>query len=403
MNFFRSYSMAEEPISPTERRDLYECLGVKPEATQEDIKKAFRIASLKHHPDKNPGNPESLAKFQAISDAYSILSDANKRTSYDFYVNIETNKSPYYTQSSHSPFTKGRHTQSSSNRTMPMPMQMPMQMPDELLAQLFGQMQEPTFMSFHTQGPTLTEINEDDLQEFFGELFGGMMNQNQKQKQNNQIPSMFLRNMGNIKNRLHSDKEVNTKSMMSSPISINQVSKPEDLATELEITMYDVYNGTQIPIQIERKLMNSMNNLCTSVKETVYVKIYAGIDEGEIITIPEKGHIMNGIGKGDVKITIKIANTTDFKRKGLDLFYMKRITLKEALCGEFEFEIKLIDGNSCTIKNKRGNIIEPNYRKTYSNMGLTREDQTGNLIIHFMVEFPSKLTDTQIEQLQTIL
>jgi DnaJ-class molecular chaperone len=123
--------------------------------------------------------------------------------------------------------------------------------------------------------------------------------------------------------------------------------------------------------------------------------VYRGIDDGEIIVIPAKGHCCAGV-YGDVKITIRVANTTDFKRKGLDLIYVKKIGLREALGGEFEFALKLLDDNTCTIKNKRGAVIEPNLCKTYAGMGLVRKEQRGNLLIRFVVDFPATVSEEQL-------
>jgi DnaJ-class molecular chaperone len=86
----------------------------------------------------------------------------------------------------------------------------------------------------------------------------------------------------------------------------------------------------------------------------------------------------------------------------LDLIYDKKISLKEALCG-FTFEIKFINGKIYTLNNNSGNIITPEYRKIVPNMGLTRENHTGNLIVVFHVEFPEKLTSEQIKNLNEIL
>lgn len=66
-------------------KDYYQILGVDENATQDDIKNAFRKLAFKYHPDKNPGNEKQAEeKFKEINEAYSILSDANKRQQYDF-------------------------------------------------------------------------------------------------------------------------------------------------------------------------------------------------------------------------------------------------------------------------------------------------------------------------------
>jgi molecular chaperone DnaJ len=65
------------------KQDYYEILGVKRNATSEEIKKAYRKLALTYHPDKNPNNPQAEEKFKAAAEAYGILSDPGKRQRYD--------------------------------------------------------------------------------------------------------------------------------------------------------------------------------------------------------------------------------------------------------------------------------------------------------------------------------
>ncbi|KAK1894586.1 DnaJ like subfamily C member 5B [Dissostichus eleginoides] len=69
----------------TAGESLYKILGLKKGASPEELKKAYRKLALKHHPDKNPENPEAADKFKEINNANSILSDENKRKIYDEY------------------------------------------------------------------------------------------------------------------------------------------------------------------------------------------------------------------------------------------------------------------------------------------------------------------------------
>ena len=65
------------------KSDYYELLGVNRSASEEEIKKAYRKLALKYHPDRNPGDKQAEEKFKKVSEAYQVLSDAQKRSQYD--------------------------------------------------------------------------------------------------------------------------------------------------------------------------------------------------------------------------------------------------------------------------------------------------------------------------------
>lgn len=66
-------------------KDYYKILGVKRDATEEEIKKAYRRLALKYHPDRNPGNKEAEERFKEINEAYAVLSNKEKRQQYDMF------------------------------------------------------------------------------------------------------------------------------------------------------------------------------------------------------------------------------------------------------------------------------------------------------------------------------
>jgi molecular chaperone DnaJ len=65
------------------KRDYYEVLGVSKDATEDELKKAYRKLAIKYHPDKNPGDKSAEEKFKEAAEAYDVLRDKDKRARYD--------------------------------------------------------------------------------------------------------------------------------------------------------------------------------------------------------------------------------------------------------------------------------------------------------------------------------
>jgi molecular chaperone DnaJ len=76
------------------KRDYYEVLGIGREAGEADIKKAYRRLAMKHHPDRNPDNPESEGHFKEAKEAYEVLSEPDKRAAYDRFGHAGVNSQP---------------------------------------------------------------------------------------------------------------------------------------------------------------------------------------------------------------------------------------------------------------------------------------------------------------------
>jgi DnaJ-class molecular chaperone len=180
----------------------------------------------------------------------------------------------------------------------------------------------------------------------------------------------------------------------------NSLSKPTPILKTINIQLKQVLQGDSIPLEIERWVIES--GMKVFEKDVININIPQGVNDNEIIILREQGNILNENCKGDIKLIIKITNDTEFKRSGLDLIYEKNISLKESLCG-FSFEIKYLNDKIYTLNNNKGNIIPPEYKKIYSNMGLSRGNNKGNLIIHFHILFPETISMEQIKQLEEIL
>lgn len=296
----------------------YETLGVSKNASFDEIKKAYRKLSLKHHPDKTGGED---SKFKEINEAYSILSDQSQREMYDMKL---------------------------SGGGMPNFQGMPQGMP----------------------------FNPNDIMNMFFGMNGGVPQG---------MPPFFQG--GNVH-------------IFRNGVPFNVLQKPIPIVKSLEITLDEAYLGCKKPIEIERWIQEE--NIKRIEKETMYVTIPKGIDENEIIALQDVGNVLSDANKGDIKICIKILNNTPLVREGLNLVYNKTITFKESLCG-FAFDLPYLDNKFFKINNNNGVIIQNGYRKVIPGLGMTRDEHKGNLIIHFSVVYPEKLSNEQIKKLMEIL
>ena len=78
-----------------EKRDYYEILGVAKDASDDDLKKAFRSLARRHHPDKNPDDPDAERMFKEVQEAYAVLSNPDQRRQYDMFGHDAPGGSPF--------------------------------------------------------------------------------------------------------------------------------------------------------------------------------------------------------------------------------------------------------------------------------------------------------------------
>jgi DnaJ family protein B protein 4 len=253
---------------------------------------------------------------------------------------------------------------------------------------------EYDFMKNHKGFPSGMD-DMGDINDLLSSLFGGMPG-------GIRVAHMGMPGMGGFStmggfhsfNPPHQGANIH---MFRNGIPVQQ--KPPTIIHNLTIEINQVLNGIQLPIDIERWIIE--NNLKVHEKQTIYIDIPKGIDDGEIIVLQNQGNVVDDNCKGDVKIHIKVNNNSIFERRGLDLYVEKQISLKESLCG-FSFELKYLNDKVYTINNQIGNIIPPDYKKVIPGMGLSREKAKGNLIINFKIQFPSSLSQEQIDKLNEL-
>ena len=274
-----------------------------------------------------------------ITEAYNILGDKERKRQYDMELKMGANPFGFFSQGLGMPFMRAN---------------------------------------------TMDDANPD-INDLFSSLFGNMMHPDM----NGDSPNIRIFHGGMPPEHLFG------KNPMQSFM------KPEPITKTLEISLDQAYDGCSIPIILNRYIIIGETKI--NEEETVYVDIYPGIDNNEIITLKEKGNVTSEQIKGDVKIHILIQNETMFSRDGLDLLYHKTLSLKESLCG-FSFDIIHLNKKKLAFNNKsKISIIKPNFKKNIPNMGMKRDGKIGSLVVIFDIVFPETLSEERTESLSAIL
>ena len=173
----------------------------------------------------------------------------------------------------------------------------------------------------------------------------------------------------------------------------------QPLETVVELTFEQAVQGHSLPITITRNIVNGMQR--SKETEKIYVTIPAGIDHGEILEIPEKGHHHQN-KKGLLKVHIHVKPHEVFERKGLHLFCQHTLDFKESICG-FDFTLTLLDGSTIKLKSSPGHIIQNMDEKVIKGKGIHRDGGEGDLLIKFRVFPPKVLTDEQVALFSNLL
>ncbi|MCI5935977.1 MAG: molecular chaperone DnaJ, partial [Lachnospiraceae bacterium] len=298
-----------------DKRDYYEVLGVDKSASEADIKKAYRVLAKKYHPDANPGDKEAEAKFKEASEAYAILSDADKRRQYD--------------QFGHAAFEGGAGGAGGFDFTN-------MDMGD-----IFG--------SFG-----------DIFGDLFGGGFGGRRPNNGPQKGANvrtQVRITFEEAVFGCKKEIDMVLKDECPSCHGSGAKAG--SSPETCPKcggkgQVRYTQQSLFGVVQNIATcpdcngsgkiVKDKCPNCHGSGYLSNRKKIEVSIPAGIDNGQSVRIREKGEPgINGGPRGDLLVEVIVSSHPTLQRRDMDLYSTAPISYAQAALGG-EVRIKTVDG-----------------------------------------------------------
>lgn len=343
----------------------YEILGVSKNASQDDLKKAYKKAAIKNHPDKG-GDPE---KFKELAQAYEVLSDPEKREIYDQYGEEALKEGMGGGGGGHNPF--------------------------DIFESFFG-----------------------------GNPFGGGGNRGRRQRRGEDVVHPLKVSLEDL--YLGTSKKLSlTRNVICSKCNGKGSKSGESMkctgcqGSGMKVSIRQLgpsmiqqmqhpcneCKGTGETISDKDRCPQCKGEKIVPEKKVLEVIVEKGMQNGQKITFPGEADEAPDTVTGDIVFVLQQKEHPKFKRKGDDLFVEHTLALTEALCG-FQFVLTHLDGRQLLIKSNPGEVVKPDSFKAINDEGMPmyqRPFMKGKLYIHFTVDFPDSLTPDQVKAIETIL
>lgn len=339
-------------------KNYYEILGVEPEASKDDIKKAYRKLAHKYHPDKSSGDE---ARFKEVSEAYSVLSDDKKRAEYDAYGRVFSGAGG-------------------------------------------GQPGGFDFSGFGGQGfGGGVEFDIGDLFEGFGDIFGGRRGRTRRGRDISiDLEISFKESV------FGTDRDVLvTKNSTCDVCKGKGTEDPKAVKTcptcegkgqirDTKQTFFGTFVQTKtcttcqgrgsIP---EKPCSKCEGQGVVKQQEEIHVEIPAGIDNGEMIRLSGIGEAIPNGEPGDLYVRIHVHNDTDFIKEGADLVTDLPVKVTDAILGS-TYALKTLDGNA-EVKIPAGTVDGDILRVEGKGIP-TRRGKRGDILVTVKITIPKKLS-----------
>ncbi len=345
------------------KRDYYDVLGINKSASPEQIKTAYRKLAVKHHPDKNKGDKTSEEKFKEASEAYHVLSNAERKQNYDNF--------------GHAAFENGGGGRGG-----------------------FGNFDFSSSFS-------------DIFEDFFGEGFGG----GRRSRKSNNRGSDLRYDLSISLNEAFSGKKQDIKFSTSEKCDIckGTGSKPgHNPSTCSMCGGHGQVRSSQGFFTVQQTCPQcggsgeQITHPCTScggqgkkqASKRLSVTIPKGVDDGTRIRLAGKGEAgSRGAGSGDLYLFINVYSHDLFKRSDENLYFECPISIADAALGT-TIEIPTIDGGKAKIKIPAGTQSGKQLRLKGKGMPYIRGSGYGDLYVQLNTEVPISLNKEQKELLE---
>ncbi|MBV9121437.1 MAG: DnaJ domain-containing protein [Chloroflexi bacterium] len=344
-------------------KDYYKILGVAKDASDKEIKQAYRRLARKYHPDVNPGDPKAEERFKEIGEAYAVLGEADKRKKYDQFGPSLRDGSFW--------------RQGSTARTY--------------------------------QSPGGASRVYTDVRDFAKDFDAGGMGGG--------FSDFFQALFGQNFARGRTGTEAPNGNGSGARSATAEAPRGTDLEQPIEVTLEEVASGgnrvftMQIPelcptcrgtALVNGKLCASCNGAGTVNKQRrIEVKIPPGVRDGSRIRIRGEGNPGPNGSKGDLYLVVTVQPHPTFDRKGNDLYVEVPVTLTKAMLGG-EIEVPTLKGTRLSMKVPAETQNARTFRLAGQGLPALRGEDKGDLYAKVRVILPSNLTSRERELFQEL-
>jgi len=351
------------------KRDYYEVLGVSKTASADEIKKAFRKAAVKHHPDKEGGDE---TKFKEINEAYEVLKDQQKRQRYDQFG----------------------HAGVGGNSSGGAPGGNP-------------------FEGFGGQNINF-DFGDGGLGDIFGQFFGGGAQQQRGPRRGRDVETTiqltFEEAIFGLEKDLALDIDDECSHCHGTTVEPGHSMKTCPTckgAGQQARVMNTIFGQIQQAVTCETckgtgKVPEMVCTVCKGRgterrKQKISIKIPAGIDDGATIRLSGHGEAIGGGTKGDLYVNIRVKAHKKFTREGDIILSEEHVSMVDAALGT-EITVETVDGD-VKMKVPAGTQSGTDFKLSHHGVPHLRSTTRGAHIVSVVVDTPTKLSKQQKELL----
>ena len=348
-------------MADEKKRDYYEVLGVSKTATDDEIKKAYRDLAKKYHPDLHPGDKEAEAKFKEASEAYSVLSDAEKRKQYDTVGHAGMNGNYGFDANSYSDMFSGF---------------------GDIFGDIFG-MFGGRGRGARSRGPVQGSDSTYVLRINFEEAVFGC---------EKEIELSYKAECKACHGTGGKDGEKPTVCKTCGGTGEVVSSQRTPFGMISRTARCTDCGGSGMKVKNRCPECNGTGYISTSKR--IKVRIPAGIDNGQGVRVRGEGEPgENGGGRGDLIVEVVVRSNPDFRREGTDIYSTVNVPYPVMVMGG-DITVKTVDGDvSCKVAQG----TQSGTRVRIKGKGVPRVNGVGrgDHFVTLNVEVPVSLTNEQ--------